>query len=151
MLFRSCLIPANGYFEWEQPAKVPHLYRPKDDGLFAFAGVWEQWQDPNRPGSPLLQTCAILTTTPSTLVAPLHDLMPVILPPEAWPAWLGEAKTTHAELQELLRIHGDDGFTDTVVSKRVNSHVNDDPACIEPALPVAPVPPNNPRDSGRLF
>ena len=69
----------------------------------------------------------------------------------SWGTSKNWANASDKELQELLRIHGDDGFTDTVVSKRVNSHVNDDPACIEPAIPVAPVPPNNPRDSGRLF
>ncbi|MBM3506595.1 MAG: SOS response-associated peptidase [Alphaproteobacteria bacterium] len=130
---RRCLIPANGYFEWDKATKAPHLYRPSNQGLFAFAGIWAEWRDPNRPDAPLLRSCAILTTGASTLVAPLHDCMPVILAPEAWVAWLGEAKADHAALQALLRPGGDEGFTDTIVSKRVNSHVNDDPACIEPA------------------
>jgi putative SOS response-associated peptidase YedK len=137
---RRCLIPANGYFEWEKTDKTPHLFRPADGSLFALAGIWEEWTDPTRPGAPPLRSCAILTTAASTLVAPLHDRMPVILPPEAWPAWLGEAQADHAALVALLAPGGDEGFTDTIVSKRVNSHVNDDAACIEPAPPEAPVP-----------
>lgn len=135
---RRCLVPANGYFEWDKTDKTPHLFRPADHSLFAFAGIWEEWVDPTRPNAPPLRSCAVLTTLASTLVAPLHDRMPVLLPPAAWPTWLGEAhlgeaKADHAALRALLRSGGDEGFTDTIVSKRVNSHVNDDPACIEPA------------------
>jgi putative SOS response-associated peptidase YedK len=146
---RRCLVPANGYFEWEKAtsrqrrasgARTPHLFRPGDGDLIAFAGVWEEWVDPARPKSPPLRTCAILTTRASPLVAPLHDRMPVILASATWPVWLGEAKVDHAALQGLLRSGGDAGFTDTIVSKRVNSHVNDDPACIEPAPPETPAP-----------
>ena len=142
-------MPADGYFEWDKADKTPHLFRPKDLSLFGFAGIWEAWTDPARPGASRqgradgttpLRSCAILTTQASTLVAPLHDRMPVLLPPEAWPAWLGVAKVDHAALRALLRPGGDEGFTDTIVSKRVNSHVNDDQACIEPAAPETSVP-----------
>lgn len=148
---RRCLVPANGYFEWDKAesrqgratgAKTPHLYHPADQSLFAFAGIWEEWSDPARlgasrqgraDGTTPLRSCAILTTQASALVAPIHDRMPVLLPPAAWPVWLGEARADHAALLALLRRGGDEAFTDTIVSKRVNSHVNDDPACIEPA------------------
>ncbi len=143
---RRCLVPADGYFEWDKADKTPHLFRPADQSLFAFAGIWEEWVDPTRPDAPPLRSCAILTTEASTLVAPLHDRMPVLLPPSAWPAWLGEAKADHAALLALLRSGGDEGFTDTIVSKRVNSHVNDDPACIEPAPTDPPAETSVPRD-----
>ena len=79
-------------------------YSLPGDDPFAVAGLWratEEWGD--------AYTMVMVESSPQ--MREVHDRMPVILPPEAWPAWLGEAKTTHAELQELLRIHGDDGFT----------------------------------------
>ena len=99
---RRCLVPADGYFEWDKADKTPHLLRPADQSLFALAGIWEEWVDPTRPDAPPLRSCAILTTQASTLVAPLHDRMPVLLPPDAWPTWLGEAKADHAALLALL-------------------------------------------------
>ena len=79
-------------------------------------------------------------------MAPLHDRMAVILPPVAWPRWLGEEpglgemKAGLEALLALLEHGGDDGFTGTVVSTRVNAHRNDDPACIEEAPPQTAAP-----------
>ncbi|MSP20340.1 MAG: SOS response-associated peptidase [Alphaproteobacteria bacterium] len=159
---RRCLVPADGYYEWDKTSTTPHLFRRRsgfppapaggggEGALFAFAGLWEEWQDPKRPDIAPLRSCTVLTTRPSELVAPLHDRMPVILPPESWAVWLGEAKADHAELQAVLASASATGFTDTTVSKHVNAHGNDDPACIEPASDVVPIPPS-PRDSGRLL
>lgn len=133
---RRCLIPADGYFEWDQKtgARTPHLFRAPDQGLFAFAGLWDRWRakGSDRAQPPLL-SCAIITTNASPLVAPLHDRMPVILPQSAWGAWLGESKQEEQRLLDLLQPGGDEGFTDTVVSTRVNSHLNDDDKVIDPS------------------
>ena len=138
---RRCLIPADGYFEWDQTTDVrtPHLFRAPDQGLFAFAGLWDRWRakGAERAQPPLL-SCTILTTNASALVAPLHDRMPVILPQSAWSTWLGETKAPDAAKQEqilldLLQPGGDEGFTDTEVSTRVNSHLHDDEKIIDPS------------------
>jgi putative SOS response-associated peptidase YedK len=79
---RRCLIPASGYYEWQQTGnrhKQPHFIRPKGDGLFAFAGLWEG------------ETCTILTTTANDLMRPLHERMPVIVGREAEATWLESA------------------------------------------------------------
>ncbi len=133
---RRCLIPADGYFEWDQrtEARTPHLFRAPDQGLFAFAGLWDRWRakGSDRARPPLL-SCTVITSKASPLVAPLHDRMPVILPQSAWSAWLGESKQEEQRLLDLLQPGGDEGFTDTVVSTRVNSHRNDDDKVIDPS------------------
>ena len=139
---RRCLIPADGYFEWDQhgEARTPHLFRAPGEGLFAFAGLWDRWRakGADRAQRPLI-SCTVVTTNASPLVAPLHDRMPVILPQSAWAAWLGETKPGEQKLLDLLQPGGDEGFTDTVVSTRVNSYVNDDDKVIDPAW-VEPAP-----------
>lgn len=146
---RRCLVPANGYYEWAQEDKAPYLFRRPDHEPFAFAGIWERWRRPDAPDALSLLSCAIITTRASPLVAPLHDRMPVILPEAAWAAWLGETGAAEIALRELVRHGGDEGFTATRVSKRVNSHLNDDPACIEEARDDEPPPAAH--ASGRLL
>jgi putative SOS response-associated peptidase YedK len=100
---RRCLVASSGFYEWEQlpgRKKRPWVFRLKDGGPFAFAGIWEAW----RPESgPPLFTCAILTTAPNDVVKPVHDRMPLILPPEHYAAWLDRSRTDPAGLTQLLR------------------------------------------------
>lgn len=156
---RRCLIPADGYFEWDQQSerRTPHLFRAPDQGLFAFAGLWDRWRakGADRARTPLL-SCTVITTNASPLMAPLHDRMPVILPQSAWAAWLGESKQGEQPLLDLLQPGGDEGFTDTVVSTRVNSHVNDDDKVIDPSWVEPAAAPKSKKaatepDSGRLL
>jgi putative SOS response-associated peptidase YedK len=91
--FRSqrCLIPASGFYEWQAAPnggkrKTPYLFTVKNAELFTFAGLWEVWTD--RASGEELRTCAIITTTPNTLVAPVHDRMPVILRREDQDEWV---------------------------------------------------------------
>lgn len=81
---RRCLVPADGFYEWltQGKAKLPIHFRPRA-GLFALAGIWERWQE--------LESFALLTTEANELVRPAHERMPVVLPREAWAAWLAEA------------------------------------------------------------
>ncbi|HKB49172.1 MAG TPA: SOS response-associated peptidase, partial [Ktedonobacterales bacterium] len=96
--FRSqrCLIPASGFYEWQTPpsgtrrTKTPYLFtvtdRDADADLFAFAGLWETWKD--HTSGEELRTCAIITTTPNALMAPIHARMPVILRRQDEAEWL---------------------------------------------------------------
>jgi putative SOS response-associated peptidase YedK len=81
---RRCLIPADGFYEWQgdKGAKTPFVIRPPRGGLIAFAGVWQAWQ-----GSP---TCAIVTCAANATLAPIHDRMPVVIAPADFALWLGE-------------------------------------------------------------
>jgi putative SOS response-associated peptidase YedK len=77
---RRCLIPADGFYEWQKIAgakvKQPYYIRMAKDRPFAFAGLWERWRGLD---DATLETCTIVTTTPNALLEPLHDRMPVIL------------------------------------------------------------------------
>lgn len=130
---RRCLVPANGFYEWEKRGrtKQPWLIRAKDGGLLAFAGLWEIWRDP--AGQPV-HSCTIVTTEPNALAARFHDRMPAILDPSAYAAWLDpKSPDPHRPLTPCP----DDWLDAYPVSTRVNTPQNDDPELIEP-LPGDP-------------
>ena len=84
---RRCLIPADGFYEWQKSGgkKRPFCFTMADDSLFAFAGIWERWKNPE---GQWIETCSIITTTPNQLTEDVHDRMPVILHPEDYDLWL---------------------------------------------------------------
>ena len=129
-----CLIPADGYYEWQREdrmgqRKQPFYIRMKDKGLFAFAGLWEQWRGPDGKA---VETCAILTTEPSQSLKEIHDRMPVILDPKDYEQWLDPYIRQAELLQPLLCPYPDDALTAYPVSLHVNDPSHDDAACIEP-------------------
>jgi putative SOS response-associated peptidase YedK len=132
---RRCLIPADGFYEWQQTGrgKQPFYMRMRDGLPFAFAGLWEFWKGADGEG---LETCTIITTQPSKLVAPIHDRMPVILDPSDYDLWLDPGMGDEQRLQSLLRPYPDERMVAYPVSTLVNNPANDDPACIAP-LPGA--------------
>lgn len=85
---RRCLIPAAAFYEWRKDAsgKTPLRFALKDGGIFAFAGLWELWKQPE--SGEWLRTCTMITTDANALVEQAHDRMPVILSREAEPLWL---------------------------------------------------------------
>jgi putative SOS response-associated peptidase YedK len=85
---RRCIIPADGFYEWQVVAKgkLPHYIYGRDGGALALAGLWASWRDPGTQER--VRTCTIITGEPNELVAPLHDRMPVVLPQGAWDEWL---------------------------------------------------------------
>ena len=97
---RRCLIPADGFYEWQkvETKKQPYLTGVGQGEVFALAGLWEDWE---RNGE-VIQSCTILTTEANELMRPLHDRMPVILPPETYDRWLDPTVDVRT-LQELLR------------------------------------------------
>lgn len=141
---RRCLVPADGFYEWtDRPgggSRLPHWIHHRRGGLLAFAGLHERWlrRSPGaaeRLHSPVaeepLQTFTIITGAPNKTVAPLHDRMPVVLPPSSWDAWL-DPGTSVPEAVALLQPAPDDLLEARAVSPRVNRVENDDPGCIEP-------------------
>ena len=99
---RRCLVPADGFYEWQKRdgKTQPYAVVPCEGGIFAFAGLWERWKNP-ADGS-IVRSFAIVTGLPNALCRPLHERMPVILPKAAWPAWLGETEAGPAALLALL-------------------------------------------------
>jgi putative SOS response-associated peptidase YedK len=140
---RRCLIPADGFFEWQKlpgvKRKQPHFVHRPDGERFAFAGLWEVWRGPkdadgNRTGDPL-RSCTIITTTPNETMAQIHDRMPVILPPSAWDDWLDPDNDDIETLGKLL-VPAPASITElTPVSTEVNNVRNKGAVLIEPATP----------------
>jgi putative SOS response-associated peptidase YedK len=134
---RRCVVPADGFFEWTgtKQARRPLWFHSPHDDLLLFAGLYESWMDPSN--SEWMRTFTILTTSANDVVAPVHDRMPVILPPERVDDWLFVPAEGRAEdvkrVTPLLQPCAEDVLVGTYVSPRVNSVANDDPACLEPA------------------
>ncbi len=124
---RRCLVPADGFFEWriEQGRKQPYCIALEGGAPFAFAGLWEAWRGP----AETIESFAIVTTEANDALRPLHERMPVILPPEAYEGWLAGAP---AEAHKLLRPLPSDQVAFQPVAPRVNSAKHDDPGCVAP-------------------
>lgn len=127
---RRCLVPADGFYEWQAGAdgKQPYFVRLTADAPLALAGLWEHW---TAPGGEELSTFTILTTAANELLAPIHDRMPVILPPEAWGLWLNPARTP-AQVMPLLLPYPAAAMTMWPVARRVGNVKHDDAALVEP-------------------
>lgn len=127
---RRCLIPADGFYEWQvvQGRKQPYVIRRKDEGPFAFAGLWERWEGAAR----IIESCTIITTTANELLRPLHDRMPVMLDEDDYDCWLDSSTGNPTVLQPLLKPYEPDKLAAYPVSTRVNSPENDEAECIAP-------------------
>ena len=128
---RRCLIPADGFYEWQRTgkAKQPFCFEVNHGELFAFAGLWERWKNPS---GEWVKTCSILTTTPNAVTAPVRDRMPVILGPDAYELWLDPGMQNVEAASDLLRPCDARLMRCYPVSTRINSVVNDDEECSKP-------------------
>ena len=97
------------------------------------AGLWETWRS---PAGERVRSFTIVTTTPNELCAELHNRMPVVLKPQAWPMWLGEAPADVPQLKALLAPYPSDEMICWPVSARVGNVKNNDPSLIEPIAGV---------------
>ena len=128
---RRCLIPADGFFEWQRQgkAKQPFFIQMEDESPFAMAGLWETWEGPDHS---VIESCTILTTQPNELMEPIHDRMPVILPADSYGQWLGLRESSAESLKGLL-VPFDAGLMKAqAVSTYVNRPTNEGPECIAP-------------------
>jgi putative SOS response-associated peptidase YedK len=134
---RRCLILADGFYEWQaipgSAKKQPIYFRRRDAGLFAMAGLWERWRDPE--GETVLST-TIVTTAANATLADFHHRMPVILDPRDHTAWLATDDPAPDALRALLAPCADDLLEAYPVSTRVNRPSFDDPACVERVSPA---------------
>jgi putative SOS response-associated peptidase YedK len=130
---RRCLILADGFYEWKQdPArksKQPMYIQLKNAQPFAFAGLWEVWKP--QQGEEV-RSCTIITTEPNSLLIPIHNRMPVILPPEAYQEWLAVDDRQPAQLNGMLVPYPASEMVAFPVSRMVNSPQEDSPELIKP-------------------
>lgn len=123
---KRCLVPADGFFEWQKTdhGKVPYRILLKDEDTFSFAGLWDEWLD--KSTGEILHTYTIITTEANDLVKPIHDRMPVILSPEAEELWL-HAHESQEELLTLLKPYDANQMKAYPVSPLVNAAQNNVP------------------------
>ena len=123
---RRCLIPADGYYEWQTSGKTkqPYLFHLEDDGLFAFAGLWETNKE-------FGESATIITTRCNAATAAYHERMPVILDRADWPIWLGPSSSKE-QLLSLIKPAPVDLLSIRPVSTLVNSPKNQSPECVAP-------------------
>ena len=128
---RRCLIPANGFYEWQRQerGKQPYFVRMRDGRIFAFAGLWDRWESPDEG---VIETCTILTTAANAVLAPIHDRMPVILPQTDYARWLDPTLKDPDSLSPLLVPFPPEKMLAIPVSPRVNAPSTDDEKCITP-------------------
>jgi len=128
---RRCLIPADGFYEWGRTGRLkqPYCFEINDGELFAFAGIWDRWNDSS--GKPL-ETCSILTTTPNAVTSSVHDRMPVILNKDNYEFWLDPSMNDMIAISKFLRPYDARLMRRYPVSRRINSVVNDDEECCRP-------------------
>jgi putative SOS response-associated peptidase YedK len=128
---QRCLVPADGFYEWQatHAGKLPYRITRTDRTPFAFAGLWDSWQGPDGPP---LQTFTIITTTPNALMAPMHNRMPVILHAADYEQWLETNALDDA--QALLTPYPPAELRAYRVSRQVNAPDNDLPEVIEPVV-----------------
>jgi putative SOS response-associated peptidase YedK len=134
MLYRRCLVPASGFYEWRRgPGKEKQAFwiRPRGGGLVGLGGLWETWHDGD--GGEIDSGC-ILTTDANATLAPIHDRMPVVIPPAEFDRWLNTAEFPPKAVTDLLAPPPDDLFETIPVSSRVNAAKFDDPEVQTPVL-----------------
>jgi len=126
-----CLIPTSGFYEWQRQerGKQPYFIRRRDERLFAFAGLWDRWENPDEG---IIETCTILTTAANAVLAPIHDRMPVIVPPREYDRWLDPSLKDPDSLAPLLVPFPPEEMLAFPVSPRVNAPSTDDEGCIAP-------------------
>ena len=136
---RRCLIPAAGFYEWrrEGSRKIPMWIYWKNQEPFAFAGLWDSWQD--RKLGHILCTFTIITTKPNEFMSGIHDRMPVMFDPSAGQRWLDQDAKRPVEFTKLLGPCPSERMAAHDVSSLVNAPGNDRIECIQP-LPPGHVP-----------
>lgn len=144
---RRCLLPADGYYEWQQPPagtkgrRQPYFICRPDHGVLAFAGLYEWWRDrslPEQDPAAWLCTAAVITTSAPDELGQIHDRMPMVIDRASWTDWLEPANDDAADLRALLAPAAAHGLISYPVSLAVNAVRNNGPELAKEAEPVSP-------------
>ncbi|MDB5500436.1 MAG: hypothetical protein JWR89_338 [Tardiphaga sp.] len=128
---RRCLIPADGYYEWQTlgERKQPYFIHPSHGGPMGFAGLQETWMGPNGEE---LDTVAIITAAASTGMSVLHHRVPVTIAPDDFARWLDCSSDSASDVMTMLHAPADGSFAWHPVSSAVNKVANDDAQLVLP-------------------
>lgn len=129
---KRCLVPADGFYEWQKRGKkkVPYRIKSETGDAFAFAGLWDSREESD---GRRIESFTIITCQPVDVVKSIHNRMPLILPPELENKWLqGPGNISPEELKSFLALmHPQVTLRAYRVSSLVNQPGNDHPACLE--------------------
>jgi putative SOS response-associated peptidase YedK len=141
MKSRRCIVPADGFYEWRRTGtqKQPFCFEVKDGELFAFAGLWERWKNPD---GEWVRSFSILTTTPNAVTSVVHDRMPVILSKDDYDLWLDPGMTNAEAVADMVKPYPAEQMRNYAVGPRVNNVANDDAECSTP-IELAPTVQSN--------
>ena len=130
---RRCLILADGFYEWmkTKTGKQPVYITLPDKAPFAFAGLWETWQDREKSQAPY-RSCTIITRPASPSIQPVHHRMPVILAPDIYDAWLDPQNQDSGAMHALIQSNAISEMVYAPVSRQVNTPGYNKPANIKP-------------------
>ena len=127
---RRCLVPADGYYEWQANegvgVKTPFYIHRSDGGQLAFAGLFEDWKGPDGQ----VRSFCLLTQDAVSTLSGIHDRMPVIVQADAWQRWLDPAAPDVPALLDQVLATSSTGLEAHAVSTQVNKPANDDPGLI---------------------
>lgn len=126
---RRCLIACTGFYEWERTdpkQPVPWFVTRTDGQTLVMAGIWQDWRKCDQS----LTGCAVVTCAANAAMGRIHDRLPVILDPAAWPLWLGEAGHGAAV---LMKACAEDALQFVRVGTQVNSNRAVGPGLILPS------------------
>ena len=126
---RRCLVPANGWFEWQGPsqARQPFYLTLVGGGPISFAGIWERWEARRE----VVESFTILTTPAAAALADIHPRQPAIVDPKWFAEWLDPSSQAH-QLLARLSTPNPGPYERRPVSARVNSVMNDGPDLLRP-------------------
>lgn len=138
-----CLLPADGFYEWEQikdeesgkARKQPYFIHAEDDQVLAFAGLYEYWRNPeikhDDDPAAWLMTCTIITTEATDAAGRIHPRMPLALSPEHYDAWLDPRHQEPGRLRALLSPPAGGHLNARPVSTAVNDVRSNSPQLLE--------------------
>lgn len=127
---RRCLIPVNGFYEWEKTAtgKQPYYITLQAGEVMAFAGIFDRWKSPT---GEVIESFSIITCDPNEMMQRIHDRMPVILDETAWDKWLSP-NTTVSDAKAMLVPYPAELMRLQKVSTRVGNSRNEGSDLIKP-------------------
>lgn len=138
---QRCLVPADGFYEWQTRTggKQPYFIERPDANLFAIAGLWERWKGPE---DEIIESCTLITTQANEVLAAIHPRMPVVLAARDYALWLDPRVDDPEPILPLLHPSPSEFFAAHPVGGHVNRPKNDDPECVRPvaALPDPDLP-----------
>ena len=131
---QRCLVPVDGFYEWQQggKAKQPYYFSMNDQKPFALAGLWDFWKPTAKQKGVSIVSFTLITTASNALMEPIYDRMPVILDEENFDLWLSPDYGDTEILKYFLKPYSAEKMRAEAVSAFVNATSNQGPQCIEP-------------------